>query len=130
MYDGACDLLQAAREIEEGAESGGVMEDVPATLGTIEEALRVLSSSCYQLAGDAVREQLLSRENEAHLMATLHQVASGIAQCARACRTGREIVAPLIARKVNATHGPGIASVRPLMKGLPLKASEPQTSSS
>ncbi len=88
VYDAACDLLQAARAIERAAGSDGVLEVIPATLGTLEQALQVLSASCYRLAGQCASnaprngpqrpsdqgatKQRLSRENEAVLMATLH----------------------------------------------------------
>jgi len=117
VYDAACDLLLAARAIEGAAGSDGVLEAIPATLGTLEEALQVLSASCYRLAGQCASnaprngpqrpsdqgatEQRLSRENEALLMATLHDVGSSIARASRASRAGREITAPLIARKIS-----------------------------
>jgi len=110
VYDAACDLLQAARAIEQAAGRGGVLEAIPATLGTLEEALQVLSASCYRLAGECASsaprkypqrprdqgatEQRLSRENEAFLMATLHDVGSSVARASRASWTGREITAP------------------------------------
>lgn len=116
VYDAACDLLQAARAIEQAAASDGVLEAIPATLGTIEETLQVLSASFYRLAGGCAASapcngpqrsrdpdatvQPLSRENKAFLMATLHDVGSSIARASRASRAGREITAPLIARKL------------------------------
>lgn len=99
------------------AGSDGVLEAIPATLGTLEQALQVLSASCYRLAGQCASnapssgpprpsdqgatKQRLSRENEAPLMATLHDVGSSIARASRTSRTGREITAPLIARKIS-----------------------------
>jgi hypothetical protein len=124
MYDAACDLLEAARAIERSAGRGGVIEAIPATLGTLEETLQVLSASCYRLAGqcapDVTRRRLqgsaecaslssqwdatFSRESEALLMSTLHDVASRVARASHACRDGRETAAPLIARRLNWEH--------------------------
>lgn len=53
LYEGACDLLEAARAIEAAAGEPGGSEDLPATLGTLEETLQVLSGSVYRLAADA-----------------------------------------------------------------------------
>lgn len=116
VYEAACDLLEAARALEQATGRGGAIEAIPATLGTLEESLQSMSASCYRLAGEcgsgAPRNRLqrsfvrgagrewFSRESEAFLMSTLHDVASGIARSSRACREGREITAPLIARKL------------------------------
>lgn len=117
LYDGACDLLEAARDIEAAAASSGASEAVPATLGTLEETLQVLSASFYQLAADAAsgvsarrnRERQgaqerarppsgLAHERERELMATLHNAACGLARAARVCRDAREGVAPRLTR--------------------------------
>jgi hypothetical protein len=110
MYEAACDLIEAARAIEKAAGGEEVSLAVPATLGALEEALQTMSASCYRLAGQcapkvgtrrprAVPGIPFSRESEAHLMATLHEVGSGIARASRACRKGRETAAPLLANK-------------------------------
>jgi hypothetical protein len=78
----------------------------------------VLSAAWYQVAADASpgiverrrgrgsessswpRFDGVSREQEARLMATLHDVAAAFAGCARACRDGRSTVAPIIEWRV------------------------------
>jgi hypothetical protein len=51
--DHARDLLQAARAFQAAAAPPGSTEVAPAALGSLEEALQVLSKSWYQLAADA-----------------------------------------------------------------------------
>ena len=83
-------------------------------LDCLDEALQALSASWCEIAADAApgivarwtghatdepaftAERGLSHEQEAHLMAALHDVAAAFAVCALACREGRSTVAPLI----------------------------------
>ena len=127
------DLLEAARAVREAAELPNGYTEAPESLGALEEALRMLSAAWYQLAGDASpgiaarrlergprapswpRVDGLSREQEVHLMATLHDVAAAFSRSARVCREARSTVTPLIARRVAA----GRAEVRSGDNGLP-----------
>lgn len=108
-------VRQAAQEFREAAAHPASSLAAPGTLAPLEEALQAISAGWYQLAGDAVprvaarrrqRETVppaelprfgLSREQEVHLTATLHELAAAFARCARACREVRPIAEPLIA---------------------------------
>jgi hypothetical protein len=105
----ASELLAAARAFQSDAEASGSHAAAPDALESLEEALQVLSAGWYQLAADAVpravdsREhspdpRTLPREAEVHLLGTLHDIAAGFARCARTCREGRQLAAPVIAR--------------------------------
>ena len=91
----------------------------PLSLERTEEALQLLSGAWYQLAADAApgiatrsRQRSahdpsasaandLSHEQEAGLIATLHDVAAAFARCARTCREERLAVTPVITRRVH-----------------------------
>jgi hypothetical protein len=115
----ALDLLDAARTFQSAAEQPGSYVAAPATLGSLEETLQVLSAAWYQLAADAVPrvdgrsrraiEQTrpassdgLSREADVQLVGTLHDVAAAFARCARVCRDGRSVATPIIGPRVAA----------------------------
>jgi len=113
----ASELLEDARRFQSAAAQPGCHITVPDALGSLEEALQVLSAAWYQLAADAspgiverrrnrgseapspLRGDRLSREQEVLLIGTLHDVAAGFARCARACREGRSTVTPIIGRR-------------------------------
>ena len=93
---------------------------MPDSLAALEDTLQTLSAAWYQLAahaspGIAARRcdrrsdvpsrppvDGLSREQEARLIGTLHDVAAAFARCARECRDGRLAVTPLVVRRVAA----------------------------
>jgi hypothetical protein len=120
LHDRASDLVEAAQGFEAAAEEPTSHAAAPDALAALEEALQVLSAAWYLLAADASpgsagrrrargREPRshdsrdgLSREQEAHLMATLHDIAAAFASCARACRDGRSTAAPIIGRRLAA----------------------------
>lgn len=127
----ASELLEEARRFQSAAAQPGCHIDAPDALASLEEALQVLSAAWYQLAADASpgiverrrgraseaplrpRFDGLSREQEVRLMGTLHDVAAAFARCARACREGRSVATPIIARR--AAAGRAVASdARPL----------------
>jgi hypothetical protein len=111
----AAELLQVAQAFQAAAGNPHSSASAPAALGHLEEALQALSASWCEVAADAAPaiverwnlhateapssrpDRGLSHEQEALLMATLHDVAAAFARCARACRDGRSVVAPLIA---------------------------------
>jgi hypothetical protein len=113
----ASELVEAARTFQAAAEQPGGHPATPDLLADLEDALQVLSATWYQLAADAStgiakrrgRESRgsswtevhgLTREQEVHLMGTLHDVAAAFASCARTCREGRSTLTPIIARCV------------------------------
>jgi hypothetical protein len=113
----ASELVEAARTFQAAAEQPGGHPATPALLADLEEALQVLSAAWYQLATDAStgiakrrgRESQgsswkevhgLTREQEVHLVGTLHDIAAAFASCARTCREGRSTLTPIIARRV------------------------------
>ena len=116
----AAELLQVAQAFQAAAGNPHSSASAPAALGRLDEALQALSASWCEVAADAAPaivetwnlgsteeptsapDRGLSHEQEAHLMATLHDVAAALARCARACRDGRSVVAPLIAKHTNA----------------------------
>jgi hypothetical protein len=116
----AAELVEAARAFQAAAEQPGTHAGAPDCLRSLEEALQVLSGAWYQLAADASpgivarrrgrgseagswpRVEGLSREQEVHLMGTLHDVAASFGRCARACREGRSTVTPIIAGRATA----------------------------
>jgi hypothetical protein len=122
LHHRASDLVEAARDFQEAAEEPASHEAAPDFLAALEEALQVLSAAWYRLAADAssgiaerprtrgsqlearTRRDGLSREQEAHLVATLHDIAAALASCARACREGRSTAAPIIARRMTGTQ--------------------------
>ena len=119
----ADELLRVAQAFEAAAGEPHSSGSAPAALGRLEEALQTLSASWCEVAADAAPaiverwnlratekptsapDRRLSHEQEAHLMATLHDVAAAFAHCARACRDGRSVVAPLIAKHTGAQPG-------------------------
>jgi hypothetical protein len=118
LHDCAVELLEGARAFQAAAEQPGSHMVATASLERQEEALRLLSAAWYQLAADAspliVERRLgsdskvtsrprvdgLSREQEARLVGSLHDVAAAFARCARSCREGRSTVAPIITQRV------------------------------
>jgi len=106
----ASELVEDARNFQSAAAQPGCHIAVPGALGSLEEALQVLSAAWYQLAADASpgiverrlgpgsdalsppRRDGLSREQEVRLMGTLHDVAAAFARGAKACREGRSAV--------------------------------------
>ncbi|MGH2762101.1 MAG: hypothetical protein ACRDLD_05915 [Thermoleophilaceae bacterium] len=117
LDDRAAELVDAARAFHAAAGRPGSCAGISDALASSEEALKVLSAAWYQLAGDAsagivVRRRTrgsqppaplqaggLSREREAGLMGTLHDVAAAFARCARVCRDGRSTVVPITTRR-------------------------------
>jgi hypothetical protein len=120
LHDRASDVVEAARGFQAAAEEPAGHAAAPDSLATLEEALQVLSASWYRLAADAspgiterrrargsqpharTHPDRSSREQEAHLVATLHDIAAAFASCARACREGRSTAAPIIVRRMAA----------------------------
>ena len=116
----ASELLEDARRFQSAAAQPGCHLAVPDALGSLEEALQVLSAAWYQLAADPSpgiverrpgpssdalsppRRDGLSREQDVRLMGALHDVAAGFARCANACRQGRSAVTAIIARRAAA----------------------------
>jgi hypothetical protein len=122
LQDRASDLVEAARGFQAAAEEPASHVAAPDSLAALEEALQVLSAAWYRLAADAAPRTAgwrrapisapdprtprdgLSREQEAHLVATLHDIAAAFASCARACREGRSTAAAIIARRLAASQ--------------------------
>jgi hypothetical protein len=116
LHERASEVAEAARTFHTAAGQPGSHAGAPGALGSLEEALQALSAAWYQLAADAspgIRERQrtrssevpswphvdgLSREDEARLVGTLHDIGGAFARCARACRRGRARVMPVIAR--------------------------------
>jgi hypothetical protein len=117
IEDHASGLVSAARAVQEAAGQPRGSAASTALLASMSEALQALSASWYSLAADAAPrvamrrrlgrasrqtdvpvDEVLSREEEVHLVATLHDVAAAFAGCARACREARSTVAPLVER--------------------------------
>ena len=122
LHHRASELVEVARSFYSAAQQPGSHAAAPDALASLEEALQVLSAAWYQLAADAsprIAERRrgldveagtwtqvdgLSREQEARLMGTLHDVAAGFARCARTCREGRSTIAPLISARQTAAR--------------------------
>jgi hypothetical protein len=120
LQEHASRLVEDARAFQAAAEQPGSHSAASDSLGSLEEALQALSGAWYRLAADASpriaeRQRRIdsgaplrpsvdgrSREQEVRLVGTLHDVAAAFARCARACRTGRSTVKPIIARRVTA----------------------------
>jgi hypothetical protein len=119
----ATELADAARNFHTAAGRHGAHAAAPDSLASLEDALQALSGAWYQLAADAApgivarragrgvragrRSDVneLSREQEVHMMAALHDVAAAFARCARQCRDGRTAAGPVIARREAAGLG-------------------------
>jgi hypothetical protein len=124
LHHRASDIVDAARGFQAAAQEPGSHAAAPVSLEALEDALQVLSAAWYRLAADAVpgiaeRRRTrgserhprthgsgLSREQQAHLVATLHDIAAAFASCARACREGRSTAAPIIPRRIAAPQPP------------------------
>jgi hypothetical protein len=122
LQDRASDLVDAARSFQTAAQAPASHAAVPESLAALEDTLQALSAAWYQLAahaspGVAARQPERasdvpsrlhvdgpSREQEARLIGTLHDVAAAFARCARECRNGRSAVTPIIARGVAAAR--------------------------
>lgn len=120
LHSRAAELVEAARAFQAAAEQPGSHAGAPDYLQSLEQALQVLSGAWYQLAADASpgilarrrgrsseggswpRVDGLSREQEAALMGTLHDIGAAFGRCARACREGRSTATPILARRVAA----------------------------
>jgi hypothetical protein len=133
----ASSLLTAARAFHDSASETGSSTHAPAVLTRLEEALQLMSAGWYQLAADAApgigqrrrwrrsntppprSDGRLSREQEVHLAATLHDLAAAFAGCARACRTARPTVTALIdkssAEARSADQAPSAETLQPLV---------------
>jgi hypothetical protein len=98
LHDNAAELIKAAQSFHSAASQPGILGAAPLSLARTEEALQLLSGAWYQLAADSSGVDRLSREQEARLTATLHDVAAAFARCARSCREGRLAVTPVLAR--------------------------------
>lgn len=116
LHDRASELAEAARTFHTAAGQPGSHVGAPGSLESLEEALQALSAAWYQLAADASPAMVdrrraraweasssphvdgLSREDQVRLVGTLHDVGAAFARCARACRSGRSRVMPVIAR--------------------------------
>jgi hypothetical protein len=130
LQDNAAELIKAAQAFHSAADRPGIRPAVPLSLARTEEALQLLSGAWYQLAADASpeiatrsgqpgprdarppRTDGLSHEEEARLIAALHDVAAAFARCARTCRDGRLAVTPVIKRRsrvIRAATKPWIA---------------------
>jgi hypothetical protein len=96
-HDHAAQLIDAARAFHAVAGQPGQAAATPLSLARTEEALRLLSRSWYELAGDAVpgsaQQDGLSHEQRVLLLATFHDVAAALARCARVCREARVVIA-------------------------------------
>jgi hypothetical protein len=79
LHDCATELVEAARAFHAAADQPGSPAAAPGSLASLEEALQVLSAAWYQLAANASppgpRIDGPSREHEARLIGTLHDVA-------------------------------------------------------
>jgi hypothetical protein len=113
----ASELVEDARRFQSAAAEPGCHIAVPDALGSLEEALQVLSAAWYQLAADAAPRMAarrrgagapagsrgardgLSREAEVQLVGALHDVATGLARSARTCRDSRSVATPTITRR-------------------------------
>ena len=120
LQDHASDLAEAARSFQAATQAPESYTAAPDSLAALEDTLQALSAAWYQLAAHATpgiaarrrdRESDvlswqpvdgLSREQEARLIGTLHDIAAAFARCARECRHGRSAVTPLIARRIAA----------------------------
>lgn len=116
----ASELVEAAQAFRAAAEQPTSLAVAHNSLASLEEALQALSAAWYQLAANRSPGSVeachrstseasssphvtgLSREREARVTGTLHDVAAAFASCARACREGRARVTPIIARRTSA----------------------------
>ena len=118
LNEHADELVKVAQAFHAAAGEPGSHVGAPLSLERTEEALQLLSGAWYQLAADAApgiaarsrRRSArhpsasagdgLSHEQEAGLIAMLHDVAAAFASCARTCREERLAVTPVITRRV------------------------------
>ena len=113
LQNKAAELMKAAQDFHSATDQPGIRPAVPLSLARTEEALQLLSGAWYRLAADVSPQTArpsrglsardgepeidgLSREQEARLIATLHDVAAAFARCARTCREGRSAVTTVL----------------------------------
>ena len=89
LRDRASGVVDAARRFEAAAHAPESYPGAPESLVALEEALQALSAAWYRLAAAPRHADGLSREQEVHTLATLHDVAAAFAHSARTCQTGR-----------------------------------------
>ena len=141
LHDNAAELIKAAQGFHSAASQPGIHGAAPLCLARTEEALQLLSGAWYQLAADASPRMARrsrwhsardaessgidgrSREQEAGLIAALHDVAAAFARCARSCRAGRLAVTPVIG---GCAEDEEIEPVRSGGKSVPFGKREPQ----
>jgi hypothetical protein len=117
-------LVDAANAFHQAAERPGSHMGAPASLGDVQEALRLLSAAWYRVAADAVpsvherdpgspvggrapmRTSGRSREQDVVLVGALHDAAAAFAKCARACRESELKVASVIDRTPDPATAP------------------------
>jgi hypothetical protein len=100
-------LVEAARGFQRASEARGGHLAAPEALTALQEALQLVGGAWYRLASDAVpaggrSDGGLSREQEVRLIGALHDVAAAFGRCAAACRGGRSVIAPILARGAHA----------------------------
>ena len=113
IADVSRELLAAATAFRAAAGQPGASQTFPSALVAIEESLRVLGLSIHELTHDAVPAVVerqrhipgpvrgqqnggrLSHEREAHIAATMHDVAQDFVRCAGSCGRAIETVAVL-----------------------------------
>lgn len=115
----ADELLELAQVLRGASGAPDGPATTPVVLRRLERALQSLSASWYEIAADAAaasRERgraterpsslvdAPSRPQDAHPMATLHDVGAAFARCARSCREGPLAVAPLLAEPSPPRH--------------------------
>ncbi|EHN09863.1 hypothetical protein PAI11_32770 [Patulibacter medicamentivorans] len=91
LFDAACDLLQAARALQDAAAAGDTRFALPATLGAIEAVLHTLDDGTglltAQFAGASAEHQALRR------------LGVALGDAARACEQARaQLAAPSVER--------------------------------
>jgi hypothetical protein len=107
LQDCSSELLDAARSFQTAAQVPASHTAVPESLAALEDTLQALSAAWYQLAAHVSSRPCvdgLSREREARLIGTLHDVAAAFARCARECRDARSAVTPIVAQRAAAAQ--------------------------
>lgn len=119
LLDHAEELLEAANAFQSAAGEPLSSTSTAAALERLEEVLLALSASCRDIAADAAPaivkrwdrpadraqprriDRGLSHERGVQLVSTLHDIAAAFGHCARSCREGRTVVAPLLEKSAS-----------------------------
>jgi hypothetical protein len=89
LYDGACDVLAAAKTMYAAARRHDFDQAIPATLGCLDKSLALLARSSSALAEEVRRTHTLSDRPATAFMQALDELTRSLESARDACETAR-----------------------------------------